>query len=705
MSIAGQQQNGPSPAWYAAIVALAGAVMAVIDQWFHPFMEWWGYIPLCLGGFLISGVITLVQTNTANNAETGRQWLIVLIYRQLIWVNAGAWAIVTDLAGINVITGAWFGFGGIIGLGFLGVIAREPVMAVTHRDAPPEREERVDRRSPEQIEWEQRIREVTGMEVKVPTLEPWDKPQNGFRLKVDLPIKKGAQVSALVPFTGNLAAAARLRDGCVITVDDSGIQGVAFLDVMRRNVLEDHRPVYREPTTPASINDEFPVLTSARGELFKINLRKYAMLIGGTTGSGKTTLLHRIIMYLARCVDALIWIVDLNGGGVAEPWINAWATGRAAKPIIDWIARDEAEAALLVTCANEIAKDRKNSKEAARRKRSKNSAGWLPVDKDMPAIIVLADEGGTLATALGLLGQLAARGMTSMAQIGRAEGIRAIVSVLRGTSDLLDKGFRVVAEIRLCLRMVEYIEYDHILGEHPGNVNLGSIEGAGFLKTPNRRFVFGGTENVDLEGMDEHAVACARLRPDLDPGGIATCAKVTTRKVFGREPSEEQMEFRAMQDADLGRAYTHRWVRYEPELAAIRGDEFDPSWWAEHGYGISFEAEVSGESGGSSTPGLAAMMRSAGIGKPEAQAEAPARLASIPPQPRGDGRAQVLGVLSDAKEAGMRPATMLEKVTIGKSQLFNVLNELVSEHVIVKSEDGIYWLPQYAPAATSHAAV
>src|SRR5439155_15120949 len=101
-------------------------------------------------------------------------------------------------------------------------------------------------------------------------------------------------------------------------------------DVMLRDCLAEPTEL-TEDYSAASINDEFPVMSSPRGERLNICLRIKSMIVGGTTGSGKTTLLNRLILWLARCVDALIWVIDLNGGGVAAPWIEPWALGKASR--------------------------------------------------------------------------------------------------------------------------------------------------------------------------------------------------------------------------------------------------------------------------------------------------------------------------------------------------------------------------------------
>lgn len=500
-------------------------------------------------------------------------WGRVLVHRVVVVVGAGVWVIcagrATSWAGPLTVL--------LIGAAALTVIGigcqSPPVKARPVMDPSAGR----DRRHKVIREWEAIIRGVTGWSVDVVGWEPWEKNSaDGLRLFVELPPDKGVTAEDLAGHALSLAASARLPKGCAVRVDGADRQGVAAVDVMLRNSLADTTGVHVEPSTPASITESFPVLTTPRGEVLSICLRIYSMIIGGTVGSGKTTLLHRIIMWLARCTDSLVWVIDLNGGGVAEPWINPWANDKTSKPVIDWLADNEPEAAAMTAVAIEVARDRKTNREALRRLRNANTT-VLPLDAKMPGIVLLTDEGGELRQAASLFGQLAEQRTARLAQIGRAVGVRLIMSVLRGTADLTNKGFRVVAAIRLCLRLDEAGEYEHILDANPGKVDLGGAVGAGFLKTAEiSRPVLGRTVNVDLRTIEAHAIACGHLRPDLDEWGLAAAAKVNPYTLMGgRQPAPEFMQLEVMKDAARGEVYTNRWVRYRRKLAEMRGEEYE----------------------------------------------------------------------------------------------------------------------------------
>lgn len=564
----GREDSDWSAGWVAAVAVLA-SVAAVIAVRAHLVpIDWWALPVMAAFGVAVSLLVTVMQHNSTG-PSTG--WFRVYAYRFVAFAAAGSWMTWTVRAGWHQGTVLSL-LGGAVALVVLSYFCGTPESVSTASPAEPDDTGR-DRRSTTVQQWEARMRQITKQRVAVVRAEPWETPADGMRLYVELPAGEGMTATDLAGFSDRFAAAARLPQGCNVRVLDGDHQGTAVVDIMLRDCLTDE-VMADEDTTPASINDDFVVMTTPRGEVLSICLRIFSMIVGGTTGSGKTTLLHRIIMRLARCVDALIWVVDTNGGGVAEPWINAWARGAASRPVVDWVADSEEEAAALVAVASAVIKDRKTNREARLRKTAGNTT-VLPVDAKMPAIIVLTDEGGEVRQAASLLGQLAGEGISRLAQIGRAEGGRVIMSVLRGTADLLDKGLRVNAALRICLRMEEEGEYDHVLGANPGRTRLLHT-GTGYIRRGgvDSKPVFGRTVNVLLDAMDRHSIACADLRPDLDDRGLLVAARIRPVDIMGgREPDVATKKLQVMCDAAAGLVYANRWERYADKLAEMRGDD------------------------------------------------------------------------------------------------------------------------------------
>jgi hypothetical protein len=192
--------------------------------------------------------------------------------------------------------------------------------------------------------------------------------------------------------------------------------------------------------------------------------------------------------------------------------------------------------------------------------------------------VVINDEGGEIRQSVGVLGQLADDGLSRLAQIGRAEAVRVVKSVLRGTADLLDKGLRVNAALRICLRMEEDDEYGHVLGMNPSKGVKLTTKGAGLIKRGmvDPRPVLGRTVDVPPDLIEDASVECACLRPELDGQARQVAARLTVRQVLGgRNPDgyPDLMNLRVIQDVVAGQAYEGRWERYAPKLAEIRGEE------------------------------------------------------------------------------------------------------------------------------------
>lgn len=467
------------------------------------------------------------------------------------------------------------------------------------------------------------LRRLSKTTITVIKIDPWENPDDGIDILVSL--VEGMKPQDIVDLCAQIQSSQQLRlpQGCVVTVVDSEYQCEAIIRVMLRDCLKDHINLYdHETPAPASINDPFPLMRSPQGNWFMTCLRIACMIIGGTTGSGKTTLLNRIIAYLARCTDALIWVIDFNGGGLGAPWNRPFEEGKAPKPIIDWLGDTEEESAVIMACAKGIAKSRKTDRESVQMRRDAGT-NVLPISPRKPAIVVITDEGGEVRQAASVLGQIVCSQISSLAQIGRETGVRVIMSVLRGTADLLDKALRTVCSIRVCLRMDEEGEYDHVLGRNPGRIRLIHTGSAWIYRTTqDYRPAVGRSVDVPPAFVEEHAIACAPLRPNLDKAGQAICANIKLVDVFsGRDPEnyEELLDHPALVDVTNGVAYTRRHARRAERLAAIeRGEDPDSAT------GRRTTTDAPAPRAGSATANLISQVDQLGsVRRPEAKTSTP----------------------------------------------------------------------------------
>ncbi|HWB35694.1 MAG TPA: hypothetical protein VHA75_06690, partial [Rugosimonospora sp.] len=437
---------------------------------------------------------------------------------------------------------------------------------------------------------------------------------------------------------------------------------------------------------PVSINDPFPLLVDAQGTQLDVCLREHSAVIGGAPGSGKTTLLHRIIARLAWCTDTLIWVLDMNGGGLAEPWIRPWARGEAERPVVDWVAGDEAEAAVMVATLAAIAKDRKMSHETIEAK-ERGGTNILPVSAQLPAIILITDEGGEIAQAAGLLGRLANQGVARIAQIGRAEGTRVVMSVLRGTADLLSKGMRVMAWIRIALAMTEEDEYSHVLGLTPGRATLVH-RGSAWLRRigTDERPILARSADMQRPTIAEVAVASAKYRTDLDRRGQLVAQLLRPRDVFdGRDPADfpDEAATDALRDVAEGRAYAGRWDRMADRLAAMRGERVAPR--------VTESRPVTPPPADALEAFLGAPVATL-VAEPESADEA------LPDPSARPAREYILDVLRDARPDGLMSGQIGNLIgqrgkPVSRGHRHEVLAELVAAGQIVVRA-GVYHLPE-----------
>lgn len=119
-------------------------------------------------------------------------------------------------------------------------------------------------------------------------------------------------------------------------------------------------------------------------------MRQRSALYVGRRGSGKTNLMNVQLANQVRMTDNLAWVIDLNGGGLALPWLHAWeAAGRPGRPPIDWVADTPAKALAMAEAALRIAKARK---PGYKKREIAANDDKLPVGPDVPAITLNNDE-------------------------------------------------------------------------------------------------------------------------------------------------------------------------------------------------------------------------------------------------------------------------------------------------------------------------
>lgn len=194
----------------------------------------------------------------------------------------------------------------------------------------------------------------------------------------------------------------------------------------------------------------------ALGELdskrkFELLYREVAVIIIGVRGSGKSNLENVFIAQLARCIDAVIFCIDLKGGRMARPWMMPWVQGFARRPVIDWLATTREEANVML-----------DAMLAGIQNRSRRGEGGEKItpSADLPAIILVLDESAVMTghgiRDGGLSNYTMAQKLAQVVELGRSEAMDALVAALRGNVDIMgSSAVKAQSEVRIGLRVTQ----------------------------------------------------------------------------------------------------------------------------------------------------------------------------------------------------------------------------------------------------------
>ncbi|WP_431935753.1 hypothetical protein [Micromonospora sp. RP3T] len=204
-------------------------------------------------------------------------------------------------------------------------------------------------------------------------------------------------------------------------------------------------PETHEKTT---VNEAFRIGMYADGKHMTLTLREISALIIGVRGRGKTNLFHVIVHQLSRCIDVVLWAIDLKGGRAVKPWLSAWLNGAPGpdgkpvrRPVFDWVATTRLEAALMIHAAHALITHRGNV-----------SAGGSKMEpsETSPAVLVLCDEIAALvgkhsgpATSKDWWNPTAnqiSKVLTLCIQLGRSEAVDFVLFSQRATVTMVGGG-------------------------------------------------------------------------------------------------------------------------------------------------------------------------------------------------------------------------------------------------------------------------
>lgn len=396
------------------------------------------------------------------------------------------------------------------------------------------------------IEWERRIERVTGMRdmsESVIGIERWLPPEGapdrrslGYTVDVQMPFG-GTGWRYLQRYQDDLANDLRLGEGCGVEIFQGEDRSRALIQVTTRNALVDDQP-YPRDFSPLTINNPFPVGVYPDAGTADVSLLDSCGILVGQRGSGKTNEEQVVTAQLVRCVDTVVWNIDKTGAS-AVPWILPFREGRADRPAIDWAARSTNEQLIMCDFAIAIIDFRKSG--YVDRKRAVDD-DKLPVDPEVPAIVIVVDEWAELHRTVKAK-------LETIINTGRGARVQVVLCALRPTADILDSvNILRQSNVRIGMKVSDMVEYDYFFGY---TATKGVTEddtpypGCGLIK-PNdtgKARKFKGYRMLPST-IDTVAVAVAGYRPALDelsarqPGGDLYAARWerAEAELFGGDP-------------------------------------------------------------------------------------------------------------------------------------------------------------------------
>jgi S-DNA-T family DNA segregation ATPase FtsK/SpoIIIE len=454
----------------------------------------------------------------------------VAIFRAACWVAAGSWVAVSYVTG-PWIPGLWVALAGGAGLALLGIPAlpgrKDSTVAGQEGDQPGH--------GGGNEEWQDRLGRLSDIKgLSVTAVADWP-TGTGYDVDGVAGGNSGAGWTDLKRVEEKIANSLHLPNGCGAEVQPGPVRGTWRIRVATVDTLATAR--LNTETAPLSVNGPLPIGWFRDGRPVTVSLRRECMNVTAKTDGGKTNLLHTVTAGLVRCPDALVWHIDLAGGGLALPWLAPWLEGHAGEPAIDWPATTVEEALLMTEMALQIITDRRRAYHPLMRAQNTDV---VPMSADVPEIVIVLDES---AEAAGDAANPTLRSnLVRILQLGRTTGVRAVMSTLRFTGGNMPTDAQAQIGSRVLFGVADEAEVGYALGwrvrldptsaAHPG---CGWIRPS--LAAPIE--VFRSLHTSPPQVIDRIAIECASRRPTLDAVSAAV---------------------------PLGQHYAARWDRVLPDM-------------------------------------------------------------------------------------------------------------------------------------------
>lgn len=365
-------------------------------------------------------------------------------------------------------------------------------------------------------EWIERIERVCGFVVEIVGIEMWEHG-GGYTLDGRLPLG-GHTYKDIKRMQEGLAGDARLPNGCGVEVIEGADRGSFLANVETENNIVEGELLYPDDYSPRSLNDGLQLGGYRDGEEAAPCIRELSSLFVGRRGSGKSNLMHVSLAGQMRMVDALSWVIDLNGGGLALPWLRAWQRlGRPGRPPIDWVADTPEKLLAMAEALLAISKARKPGYADLMMQHDDDR---LPTSPQVPGILANADEIAELYSVKARRNETlkkAGDALLQVVELARAVACNTIASALRATQDVLEEPQLVVQSGLKIVMKSDEREISYLMGWHHGMTAEDTPEpGTGLVKIldePLRKFQ---AYRLTPSRIEQVVAATSHLQPELD---------------------------------------------------------------------------------------------------------------------------------------------------------------------------------------------
>ena len=337
-----------------------------------------------------------------------------------------------------------------------------------------------------------------------------------------LPAKGNVTFESLRETGHRIEISRRLKRGAIRFSEGEESHQVV-MHVTKREVLKetiDYALDWLDRPIDRTVNDPFEVGLYENGEPALIKFREIAGLVLGVRRSGKSNFMNVFIAELSRCVDVVIFMIDMKGGQAASAWLQPWVEGECDRPVLDWVATDRDEAKIMLdTLLMWI--DLRSRKNVGREK--------IKPSTRQPAIVLIIDElseltgmnSGKVQDGQATNTQLAGL-LERFVSLGGSTAIDLLGGTQRGTVTKIGNGdLKSQCELRVGLGAVSQSDASYIFKDHRAAqllTRISRIPGAALIELGDTSAPL-KVKRLDPDRGDIRRIAAhaGDYRPKLEP--------------------------------------------------------------------------------------------------------------------------------------------------------------------------------------------